>query len=140
MKHSPVLSKKTNNRSTGALGEGVAAYFLEKKGFSVIVRNFKRTFAEIDIICKKNNTIHFVEVKTVSYETRVSLEYAVAHETWRPEEQVHAHKLKQISKGVEAWIQENRYTGNFQIDVVTVRIVPHETYARVKFIQNVIID
>ncbi|OIP77682.1 MAG: hypothetical protein AUK16_01345 [Parcubacteria group bacterium CG2_30_44_11] len=131
---------KQQNIKIGRLGEDIALKFLEQKGLSLIQQNYRKPFAEIDIICRNGNMVHFVEVKTVSYETKAQLDYAVTHETWRPEEQVHAFKLKQISKGVETWLCEKHYKGNFQIDVVAVRVVPRETYASVKLIENVIFD
>lgn len=138
MKSGKVVNK-TNNKTIGDLGESIACKYLVSKGYSIIERNYRKPWAEIDIICRRGEQIHFVEVKTVSYETRVKLERAVTHETWRPEEQVHAFKLKQISKGVEVWIMENNYSGDFQIDVIAIRVVPRETYATVKFIENTII-
>ncbi len=118
----------------------VAAQYLERQGFQIIARNRRWPFAEIDLIARRRETVHFVEVKTVSHETKANLEWAVTHETWRPEEQVHYRKLHQIRKGVQAWLVENRYTGNFQIDVIAVRIVPRETYSSINWIQNVIIE
>jgi putative endonuclease len=131
---------KQQNIKIGRLGEDIALKYLESKGFALIQQNYRKPYAEIDIICRKDGRVHFVEVKTVSYETKSQLKYAVTHETWRPEEQVHAFKLKQISKGVETWLHEKKYNGTFQIDVITVRVVPHETYATVKMIPNVIIE
>lgn len=134
------MSKKTLNKDTGQLGEAIAATYLKKQGFLIIECNYRKPWAEIDIICRKEDVVYFVEVKTVSYETKEELTYAVTHETWRPEEQVHAFKLKQISKGVETWIAEKYYSGAFNIAVAAVRMVPRETYATVKFIDNVIIE
>ncbi len=130
---------KQQNIKTGRLGEDIALKFLLDRGFSLVRQNYRKPFAEIDIICQQGNCIHFVEVKTVSYETKTDLERSVSYGTWRPEEQVHAFKLKQISKGVEAWLSEHNYQGDFQIDVVAVRVVPRETFAKVKYIPNVII-
>lgn len=142
-------SRKKNTRAVGTLGEEIAARYLIRCGFEIVARNYRRSYGEVDIIARslaKDNflhktldTIHFVEVKSVSYETRSALDYAVSHETWRPEEQVHAFKVHQISKIVETWVSEQNYTGAWQIDVLTVRMVPRERYARVKLIENIIL-
>ena len=58
----------TEKGKTGALGETLAAKFLESKGYKVLKRNYRKPWGEIDIICEKGNTIRFVEVKTVSHE------------------------------------------------------------------------
>lgn len=128
-------SKST--KATGDLGENVACEYLNGKGFTILEQNYLKKWGEIDIVAKKNGIVHFVEVKTVSHETKADLEHAVAHETWHPEEQVHQFKLHQIEKALETWLSENRYTGEFQIDVVAVRIVPRETYATIHFIENI---
>lgn len=134
-----MTTKKKNNKVIGDLGERVACKFLLSKGFEILERNFWRKWGEIDIVARKTNVIYFVEVKTVSHETRIDLQKAVSHGTWRPEEQVHQFKIGQIHKALESWIAENEYDGDWQIDVIAVRIVPRETYASVKHIQNIIV-
>lgn len=49
---------------TAVLGENLATDYLIKKGYKVIERNFRKGYGEIDIICLKNSTLVFVEVKT----------------------------------------------------------------------------
>ena len=52
-------------KEVGALGEDVACEYLRRHGFSICARNFVRKTGELDIIAEKENTLHFVEVKTV---------------------------------------------------------------------------
>ncbi len=132
------MSKKQKNKQIGDLGESIAAKYLENKGYSILECNYWRKWGELDIVTKKGEIVHFVEVKTVSHETKADLKYSVSCETWRPEEQVHRFKLGQIYKALETWISENNYEGEWQIDVIAVRVVPHETYATVKCIENII--
>ncbi len=54
----------TNERHKGKLGEELAAYVLEGKGYQIIERNYSTKFGEIDIIAVKGGCIHFAEVKT----------------------------------------------------------------------------
>jgi len=51
-------------KDLGTKGENLAVRFLIKKGYSVIQRNHKTPFGEIDIIAKDGDTIVFIEVKT----------------------------------------------------------------------------
>ena len=143
---------KVENRSTGNLGESIAAKYLKQKGFVILERNYLKKWGEIDIVAREtvrseskesfsretSDIVHFVEVKSVSYETKSQLDWAVTHETWRPEEQVHAFKLNQIRKAAESWMIENDWAGEIQVDVIAVRMVPREKYATVKYIPNVI--
>jgi len=124
----------------GRIGEDIAAKWLISNGYSVKEQNYLKKWGEIDIIALKAEKIHFVEVKTVSYETKQDLEYAVSHETWRPEDNVHSEKLKRIGRAIETWIIENNYDSEWQIDVITVRLVPREKFARIKLIENVILE
>lgn len=50
---------------TGLEGENRACSFLEKNGYSVVARNYRIRQGEIDIIVQKENTLVFVEVKTL---------------------------------------------------------------------------
>jgi putative endonuclease len=134
------MGDKKNTKTTGDLGERVAVEYLKRFGFVIVETNYWKKWGEIDIVARKENKMHFVEVKTVSHETKKELEYAVSRGIWRPEEQVHAFKLKQIHKAVQTWITENKYAGEFQIDVLALRIVPRETFASVNYIENVIAE
>lgn len=135
----PQPSNKKNNKQTGNLGEEVATKYLEKKGFKILDRNYLKKWGEIDIVAFKDLKIHFVEVKTVSYETKEAILTGVSRGTWRPEENVHASKLKKLSRAIESWIMEHRYDGEWQIDVLAVKIVTREKYASVKYIPNIIL-
>jgi putative endonuclease len=130
-----------NNQSTkeiGNLGEKLAQKYLIEQGFTIIAVNYWRKWGEIDIIAQKADLIHFVEVKTVSYETKRELEKAIVSGDWRPEEQVTDRKLHQIGKAIQTWIPDNKYEGEFAIDVLAVRLVPGVEYATVNFIENVV--
>ena len=54
-----------NTKTIGAEGESRATAYLESKGFEIIERNWRTKGGEIDIIADKNDTIVFVEVKTL---------------------------------------------------------------------------
>ena len=132
-------SNKANNKQTGALGEAIARQYLEQHGYSIICSNYRKPWGEIDVIAKMQQQIHFVEVKTVSYETKHDLELAVAYGTWRPEENVHPKKLAKLQRAIESWLSDYNWQGEWQTDVVAVRIVPRETFSSVKLIENVIL-
>lgn len=131
--------KSENNKLIGGWGEDIAENFLKKKGFKIFDRNYLKKWGEIDIIAGKKNKVHFIEVKTVSYETKEILKQSVTRGTYRPEEKVDNSKIKKISRAINSWVSEKRFKGNWQIDIVTVRMVPREKYALVKYLDNIIL-
>ncbi|MEY3784444.1 MAG: hypothetical protein RLZZ230_766 [Candidatus Parcubacteria bacterium] len=132
--------KKGDKNKVGAYGEEIAASYLRKKGFSILDQNYLKKWGEIDIVARGKEMTRFVEVKTVSYETKLELRAAVARGTWRPEENVHYHKIQRLNRAIESWIMEHNYEGEWEIDVIAVRIVPREKYATIKYLPNVIFD
>lgn len=131
---------KKHNKTIGALGEQIVAEYYQNRGFTIIERNHLRKWGEIDVIAEKANKIHFIEVKTVSHETKADLDTYVARATWRPEENVHRHKLQKLGRVIETWRKEQNNTKPFQIDVAAVRIVPHETICTINILENVILE
>ncbi|MBN2354355.1 MAG: YraN family protein [Spirochaetales bacterium] len=72
-----------NRRRYGAWGEEQAVAFLEKKGYTVIERNFRSPSGEIDIIARLGERVVFVEVKVVSAYGREELGRIVGREKRR---------------------------------------------------------
>lgn len=124
----------------GKLGEKLAAKWLIGKGYSIVTQNYLKKYGEIDIVARETDVIHFVEVKSVSYETKADMEDAVSRGTWRPEENVHFAKQQRLSRVIEVWLSENNYKGEWQIDILSVRIVPRERIARFYLLDNIIFE
>ena len=53
-----------SNRKLGNDGENAVANLLRSDQFTILERNYKKFFGEIDIIAKRDELIAFVEVKT----------------------------------------------------------------------------
>ena len=51
----------------GAAGEDFAQSWLERQGYTIIERNWRTRTGEIDIIAQKEDTLIFVEVKTLPH-------------------------------------------------------------------------
>lgn len=60
----------------GIAAEAVAEHHLRNEGYEILARNFRTRRAEIDLICRKEGRLLFVEVKG---RTRF-----LAEETWLP--------------------------------------------------------
>jgi putative endonuclease len=52
-----------NNQKTGALGEEAAADAYQKRGFDVLIRNYRTPYGEIDLIASDGAYLVFCEVK-----------------------------------------------------------------------------
>lgn len=53
-----------STQAVGKKGELEAAQFLKTKGFEILEQNFRCRTGEIDIVCRDEDEIVFVEVKT----------------------------------------------------------------------------
>ncbi len=149
MKLEDKSDKRTEKRKLGDLGENIACDYLERHGFEIMDRNYLRKWGELDIIARKKEIIHFVEVKSVSVPhppaelgragvTDNPVTYVT--NTYRPEENVHPWKLKRLSRAIQTYILEKRLDDReFQLDIVTVKIDETNRKARVELIENVII-
>ncbi len=110
----------------GARGEKLGAHFLRKQGYKILYRNFRgHSGGEIDIVCRDDDTLVFVEVKT-----RGSEEFG------RPFEAIAADQKRRISRGALAWL---RMLDNpeilFRFDVVEV-IMNNDAKPRIELIRN----
>jgi putative endonuclease len=48
----------------GSYGERVAAAFVRRHGYRVLTRNYKTERGEIDLVCRHENVLAFVEVRS----------------------------------------------------------------------------
>ena len=102
--------KKTEKRKIGDLGEDLAFDFLKKNSYTILERNFYKTFGEIDIIVLKDDVISFVEVKTRKNE-----------DFGYPSEFVNSFKQERIRKTAEAYLLENNLSDYIiSFDVIEV--------------------
>jgi putative endonuclease len=125
----------------GVIGEDIATKYMINAGMFIVERNYLRKWGEIDIVTRETiGKIHFVEVKSVSYETKEELKWVISHGTHRPEDNVHKNKQDRLKRAIQTWIFDNKWEGEFQIDIVVVYLVPREKYARIKYMENIIFD
>lgn len=133
--YSQVIMIFMNTKKVGDLGEGIACTFLERKGFRIMGRNYRKAFGEVDIVAEKGNIVRFVEVKSV---TREKDDDISRENGYRPEEQVHPRKLEKIARTAEAYMAEKGDRREYQIDVVAVFMVPRLKKARCRMMENVL--
>ena len=122
------------SQSIGKLGEDIASKFLLGKGYVVLHRNYRKPYGEIDIIARKSNIVHFIEVKAVSRITSQD-----SSDTFRPEDNVHKNKLLRLSRVIEVYIEEFSIQNDWQFDVLTVAINPKQKTARIQLLPDIVI-
>ena len=120
------ISPRSGHLRRGARGEKLACRYLKCNGYKVLHRNFRgRSGGEIDVVCRDNDTLVFIEVKTRGRE-----------DFGRPVEAVDREKRKRISRGAQAWL---RMLDNpdilFRFDVVEV-IMVDDAKPRVELVRN----
>jgi len=122
-------------KKIGILGEKIAQEHLKNKGYQILDRNYSFRIpgspqkGEIDIVVKKEDTIHFIEVKTLR--NRATL--------IQPEEKVNFRKQRKIMKTAESWLMKKKLPLNskWQIDVISIKIDPSGKRAKIRHFENI---
>lgn len=104
----------------GFKSEEKAINFLKKLKFEIIERNFKSKFGEIDIIAKKDDVYHFIEVKATKGD------YEAIY-------RITPQKLEKILKTLNFYLLKNPEITNYQVDALVFK------KDKFKFIENITI-
>ena len=97
-----------NTKNKGNIAETKACEFLEKKGFNILERNFYFKGGEIDTIAYKNNTLHFIEVKSGF--------------KFEPIYNITPAKIKRIIKGAHIYMRQKGFASSpFCIDAIIIK-------------------
>jgi putative endonuclease len=111
------MMKKTN-QMVGKWGEELAAKYLEQKGYTVLMKNVRTPFGEIDLIVSQpvseqsraHDVLVFVEVKT-----RRSLAFGY------PEESINTRKKTHLIESIQSYLQDHPELENeWRVDVVSI--------------------
>lgn len=112
---------------TARRGEEIASCYLQKKGYKIIERNFRKGYGEIDIIATCKKTLVFVEVKT-----RTSQEFG------DPLEAIAPWKLRSLIKTVQFYKMTHRnLPEQMRIDAISVMLSPGGEGEKIKHIENI---
>ena len=97
-------------QALGKHGEDLACRELERRGYAIVARRYRRRGGEIDIIARDGETIVFVEVKV-----KDTAEFGSAAEA------VGARKRRRIVSMAVDYLARNRLTANpCRFDVVAI--------------------
>ena len=93
----------------GNLAEQLAADFLEKKGYKILVKNYRYQKAEIDIIASFENLIIIVEVKARGSDIFME-----------PQEAVTKKKIKSLVMAADFFIKDRNLDQEVRFDIIAV--------------------
>jgi putative endonuclease len=103
-----------DKRNLGLWGENVAAQYLARRGYTILDRNARTPYGEIDLVTQKQDVIVFVEVKT-----RSSSSFGY------PEEAMTSAKKAHFLAAAQAYLQAHpELDGDWRLDVIAVRRYP----------------
>lgn len=116
-----------NKKDFGKLGEDIAVNYLKNKGYKIIEKNFRTRFGEIDIICEKDNSIIFIEVRTKRNSSLLS-----------PEESITKRKIENYKKlALEYLINSKRKYKNIKFDFLGIEYKSEKDF-KLNYIENFI--
>ena len=139
------LSLKTR-KEVGALGESVAAHYLTRHGMQIIDRNVARKTGELDVIAREEDTLHFVEVKSIlctefphfAPETGASRGEPDDFDQYDPSVNLHQYKIKKVARTAEWYVAEHNWEGDWQIDGCLVWLRVHDGMAHVTYLPQIV--
>jgi len=95
--------------STGHRAEEEAAAYLKRKGWAIVVKNWRTKFCEIDVIAQKGKAVYFCEVK-----------YRKTDQQGGGLEYITRKKLEQMRFAAEAWVHFTGWKGEYQLCAIEV--------------------
>ena len=126
---------KTEKREVGDKGEELSTMFLMKQGFEIIARNYWKPWGEIDIIARKGNYLHFVEIKTVIR----NLATLKDNEEYSPFDNITFDKKRRTTRAIKTFLLENRQftDADWQADVIAVYLDRDSEECKIDFLEDI---
>jgi putative endonuclease len=120
--------KSSHRQLLGHSGESLAAVYLEKQGYSIIERNYRTPYGEIDLISKQGDVTVFTEVKT-----------RASSSLGPPEISITRRKAEHMRCAAEYYIQQHpKLQTEWRIDVISVQMQTNVTNPLIDHFENAI--
>jgi putative endonuclease len=100
-----------SHNELGKEGEEMAARWLVEKGYTLLHRNWRHSYHEIDIIAQKGKFLHFVEVKARNYSS-----------LGNPEDSVTKKKFKNLQKAADEYLHQHPGNKWIQYDILAITV------------------
>lgn len=112
----------------GQRGEILAAEKLVERGYTLLARNYRCAYGEIDVIARQGEALVFVEVRT-----RRGAAFGSPEESITPRKQAH------LIAAAQHYLQANNLLDeNWRIDVVAVELAKTGKLLRVAVLENAV--
>lgn len=109
-----MANRNTRSGAIGRRGENLAAAWLQREGYTILARNWRRPCGELDLIVERDGEIIGVEVKTRSSATM-----------GEPEEAVTRAKQRKLLLTMQTYLMEaEAEQRTYRLDVLAVRLAP----------------
>lgn len=97
------------HNALGKAGEDAAAAYLERNGYEIRDRNWRKNHLELDIVATKDNEVVIVEVKT-----RSNTQYI------EPQDAVDRQKIRRTVIAADAYMKHFCIDAPVRFDIITV--------------------
>ncbi len=126
------------HNEVGKIGESLTKAFLMKQGFEIFGQNYHILQGELDIIAKKDNRLHFVEVKSIKVNNLDVVEGLKV----RPEDNLTKEKWRKLVITLESYLESHHVPREtkYQVDLACVYIDMDKREGRVRLMQNICIE
>ena len=116
-----------DNQAVGKKGEAIAEKYLLKNGYTIIAKNYRTRYGEIDLIIKKKSQIRFIEVKT-----RIGIVKG------QPYEAVNYYKIRHLQKAAEYFLLQKKLKNyKLSLDVVSIVLKKDLQIEKIVFLENI---
>jgi putative endonuclease len=109
----------------GRWGEAQAVRYLEARGCTIVMSNWRCQAGEVDVIARDGDCLAFVEVRT-----RRGQAYGM------PEESITPRKLARMVTVAETFVYEQDWQGDWRLDVIAIQ-AEGKRVASIEWYQNV---
>ncbi|WP_300797534.1 YraN family protein [uncultured Alistipes sp.] len=109
---------------TGNLGERAAASWLRGRGFELCALNWRQGRYELDIVARRGEVLHIVEVKTRRSDSLTPPEAAATR-----------GKFRALRRAAAVYLAATGWQGEVQFDLAAVTVTP-DGRAEIRLIEN----
>lgn len=117
----------TGRQRLGRWGENLAANELAQRGYTILDRNWRCAYGELDLIARDAAWLVAIEVRTRRSQAFGS-----------PEESLTAAKQARLAAAMQIYVQSVGWSGPWRIDVVAIVVREHNQVDRFTLIKNAV--